>query len=229
MFVNGIDIATFEALLAIKDIQTSDVVTYDDWLRNSLNPLYFGKTEQFKKINVQFVISDAGDNGALTNISNLTKQFEKCTIKFNDVDFYFDCTIASKSNEKLTNGFYTLDVELKSAYGYLPSVTIVLSGTSQTITVPGNLPTPAVVTLTPSIDMSSVTLTGAGKPITISNLHANTPVIIEGEQCLVTESGVNKFSDTDMWAFPVLQPGANTISVDHGGVTVQIVYKPKFI
>jgi len=193
MLINNIDIASFKALLAIKDIQPADVITYDDWLRNALNPLFLGRHERFKKLNIQLVISDVDDNGALNNISNLVKQLEKCTIKFDDIDFYYDCTIASKSNEKLTNGFYTLDVELKSGYAYKPAITETMNNiTAKTITIPGNLPTPAVVTITPSIDTISVTLTGLSKnPITVSNLHANTPVVIDGEKCTVTEADID--------------------------------------
>jgi hypothetical protein len=193
VLINNIDIATFKAILTVKDIQTADVVTYDDWLRNALNPLYSGKTEQFKKINIQFAISDTTDDGALTNISNIVQQLEKSTIKFDDVSFYYDCTIANKSNEKITNGFYLLNVELKSGYAYKPAVIETMNGiTSKTITVPGNLPTPAVVTLTPTIDTISAALTGLSKnPIIINNLHANTPITINGEKCTVTEADID--------------------------------------
>jgi phage-related protein len=68
-----------------------------------------------------------------------------------------------------------------------------------------------------------------GKPITVRNLHANTPIIIDGEKGLFTESGANKFNDIDTWGFPVLQPGQNTISIDNSNIAAQISYKPKFM
>lgn len=230
MLINNIDIADFKALLTIKDIQTVDVVTYDDWLRNALNPLYLGKQEKFKKINIQLVISDTDDNGALNNISNLIKQLEKCTIKFDDIEFYYDCTIANKSNEKITNGFYLLDVELKSGYAYKTAVTETLDHVaSKAITVLGNLPTPAIVTITAPIDTISVVLTGFKDSITVNNLLANVPRIIDGEACTVLQAGVNKFAEIDLWSFPSLQPGTNTINTSVSNCVISIVYKPKYI
>jgi len=229
MLINNIDISTFKATYLSKDIQTAEITIYDDWLRNALNPLYLSKQETYKQIKLQLLIKDIDDESSLNDISNLIKQFEKCTIKFDDLSFYYDCLIVNKSHVRIVKGFYTLDIELKSGYAYLPAVAVTLSGTSQTVTVPGNLPTPAVVTLTPPINLASVTITGMGKPITVNNLHANTPVIIDGEQCLITESGLNKFAETDMWNFPTLQPGANTITSSTVNCVVKIAYKPKYI
>lgn len=228
--INGINISNYHATLILRDIQPVAVTIFSDWMRNALNPIYEGKQESYKQITAGFIIDDVTDDQAMTDLSNIAKALEICTLKFDDLSLYYDCVASNVPTiEKKQIGKYEIDAQLKSSYAYLPAVTVTLSGTSQIINNTGNLPTPAVVTLTPSIDLGSVTLTGAGKPITINNLHANTPVIIDGEQCLVTESGLNKFSDANMWAFPVLQPGGNTISIDHSGVAVQVVYKPKFI
>lgn len=230
MLVNNIDILIFNAQLLTKDIQTSDVVTYDDWLRNALNPLYMGKQEQYKKIKIQLYIKDIDDNAVLNDISNIIAEFEKCTIKFDDIDFYYDCLITSKNHTRLASGKYTLDIELKSGYAYKDAATESMTDTlNKTITVPGNLPTPAVVTVTVPSDTISITLIGFGDSITINNLKANIPVIIDGEACTVMQNGINKFGDIDMWSFPVLQPGDNTITIDNINCTIEIQYKPRWI
>ena len=193
MLISNIDIVNSKAQLLKKDIQTADVIIYDDWLRNALNPLYLGKQEKHKQLKIRLMIKDSDDETCLDDIGNLIKQFEKCTIKFDDLSFYYDCLIVNKSHKRIRKGWYTLDVELKAAYAYKPAITETLDHlASKTITVLGNLPTPAVVTITPSIDTISAVLTGLSKnPITISNLHANTPVIIDGEKCVVTESDID--------------------------------------
>lgn len=229
MLVNNIDVATFKGKLLNKDIQLAEITIYDDWLRNALSPLYFGKQEKFKLITLQILIEDTSDENCLIDLGNLIRQFEKCTVKFDDISFYYNCTFASTDHERLQKGYFLLNVKLKSAYAYLPTVTTILAGSSQTITVLGNLPTPAVIILTPSINVASVTITGMEKVITVKNLRANNPIIIDGEQYLVTENGLNKFTDTDMWKFPILQPGGNTISINSGSVAVQIKYKPNFM
>lgn len=230
MLVNNIDIVNFKAMLVSKRIQTADVITFDDWLRNALNPLFLGKQEQYKQIKIQLLIDDVSEESALNNISNLVKQLEQCTIKFDDLSFYYDCLIVNKSNERIIPGKYLLDVELKSSYAYKSIVTETLDHvSSKTINVAGNLKTPAVVAITVPTDTISVTINGLGSTITVKNLKANIQVVIDGEACTVLQNGVNKFPDTDMWDFPILQPGANTISVDTSNCTLQIQYKPKFL
>lgn len=206
MLVNNIDITVFKAMLCSKDIQTADVITYDDWLRKALNPLYMGKTEQYKQIKLEILIAADDDENALTNISNLIKQFEKCIIKFDDLSFYYDCIISNKSHEKVVIGTYELNVELKG-YAYKDTVTENMSNVhSKTINVDGNLPTPAIVTLTPSQDIGSVSLTGfTKKSIVISDLHAGVPITIDGENCLVTEADIESIltesQSANKWVF----------------------------
>jgi phage-related protein len=230
MLINNIDISSFKATYLSKDIQTAEVVIYDDWLRNALNPLYLSKQETYKQIKLQLLIKDTEDESCLNDISNLVKQFEKCTIKFDDLSFYYDCLIVNKDHKRIVKGWYTLDVELKSGYAYKSSVTETMNNVaSKIITVQGNLPTPVIVIITVPINTISLTLTGFRDSITINNLLANVPVIIDGESCTVLQAGVNKFMDTDMWSFPVLQSGANTIITSNSNCVITIVYKPKYI
>lgn len=206
MLVNGVDISKYNAILLSKDIQTADVTIYDDWLRNALNPLYMGKQEQYKQIKVQFFIKDSSEENTLTDISNLVKQLEKCVLKFDDLEFYYDCIISNKSHERASDAIYTLDIELKSNYVYKSPVTVDLTAGIGTINVNGNLQTPAIVTLTPLQDIGSLKLTGlTKKPILINNLHANAPVAIDGENCLVNEADIDtvitKVQGSGKWMF----------------------------
>jgi len=230
MLVNSIDINNFKAILLKKDIQSAEVIIYDDWLRQSNNPLYLGKQEKYKQIKLHLLIEDIDDESCLNDISNLIRQFEKCILKFDDLNFYYDCMIVDKSHERIAKGWYTLDIELKSGYAYKPAVTETLNHViSKTINILGNLSSPAIVTITVPVDTISITLTGFGDSMIIKNLKANIPVIIDGEACLVTQSGLNKFVDTDMWNFPVLQPGANIITSSTANCVINISYKPEYI
>lgn len=231
MLVNNVDISTYKAKLLTKNIQTAEVTIYDDWLRNALNPLYLGRQETFKSIRLQMLISDTTDNLCLTDISDLVSQLEKCTIKFNDVDFYYDCTLVSKEHTRLiTAGYFGLEVELKSGYAYLAEVTENMDNMlSKEITVLGNLPSPAKITITADIGTISVTLSGFGGDITINDLTANVPIVIDGELGTILQNGSNKFGDVELWNFPFLQPGVRTISIDSEDCKISIKYKPKFI
>ena len=195
MLLSGVDISNYGATLLDKDIQTAEVITYQDWLRNAPSFITLGQKEKYKAITCELAIKGTDDDDILEKISNLIKQAEKCTIQFDDTVFIYDAILKDKSHKEFGNShkIYTLNIEWASGYAYKPEITETLDHIiSKTITVPGNLPTPAVVTITPTIDTISAILTGLTKnPITISNLHANTPVTIDGEKCTVTEADID--------------------------------------
>ena len=195
MLINGIDINNYGATLLDKDIQTAEVITYQDWLRNAPSFITLGQKEKYKAITCELVIKGTDDDDVLEKISDLIKQAEKCTIQFDDTAFIYDAILNAKDHKRLGNShkIYALNIEWQSGYAYKSEITETMNNvTSKTITVPGNLPTPAVVTITPSIDTISATLTGLSKnPIVISNLHVNTPATIDGEKCTVTEADID--------------------------------------
>ena len=192
MMINNTDISVYHASLNNDLVISPATVTiYDDWLRKAPNPVYVGKQETFKAITFTAVIKDESDEAVDMDISNLANALEKCTAKFDNINRYFDCTLSKCDPERWATGVYQLSIELKSAYAYLPPVPVTLIAQSQTITTQGNLPSPAVVTLTPTQDIGAVTLTGLAKrPIIVKNLHAGAPVTIDGEACTVTEPDI---------------------------------------
>jgi phage-related protein len=231
MLINNIDASNYKAVLLTKDIQTSEVIIFDDWLRQSISPLYLGRQEKYKQIKIQLSIKDADDESCLNDISNLVKQLEVCTIKFDNLSYYYDCLIVNKSHRRIIDGWYTLDVELKSNYAYKAALTETMNHVNTiSINVQGNSPTPVIVTVTVLSNYSYLTLTGFGEdPITINNLTANVPVVIDGEANYVLQSGLNKFPDMDMWNFPILEPGAITITSTASNCVITMQYKPRYI
>ncbi len=229
MFVNGINIKEYNANLISKEIQTAEVTVFDDWLDFSLNPLYFGKTEKFKRIDIKILVQEETDEKALKNISNLIKEMSKCTLKFKDLSSYYDCTIVDKEHKRVIKGVYEIDVELKSSFAYTSEEIVTLTDRTTNIHVPGNTKTPAMVEITPTLNLIDLTIKGLGEDILIKNLTANKKIIIDGEKGEVTESGVNKYKDYDSWGFPYLHPGENTISINKDNVNVKIKYKPRWI
>lgn len=232
MLINNIDISNFDAKLLSKNIQTAEIITFDDWLRQSPSPIYLAKKELYKKIEIKLYINNANDDIALNNISNLVKQFQKCIVKFDDVSFYYDCLIVGSNVERIENilGAFTVEIELKG-YAYKDYIIETANRVStKTINVPGNQNTPAVVEIIPSIDIIDIVLTGlSDSPIIVKNLKAGKKVILNGEDGTVLENGVNKFSDTDTWEFPYLKPGANTITFSKANCDITIKYKPRWI
>lgn len=240
MLVNFVDISTYKAKLLSKDIQTCDVTIYSDWLAQSLSPSYYGKKEKYKKIKLEFAIVDIDDISCLNDIGNLVLQFEKSTIKFDDLPTFYDCALIDKTHSKATvNGIYlandssksvySLSVDLQAPYGYTPAISTTLSSLSQVLSVQGNLSTEAIITISPTINTSSIKLSGFGEDITINNLIKDVPVVIDGIAKTILQNGTNKFPETDMWGFPTLNPGNNQIIIDHSGATISVLYYPRFM
>ena len=108
--------------------------------------------------------------------------------------------------------------------------------TSAMITVDTVVPTPAIIEITSSIGqnvtlggVATSTITGADSPIKISNLTASNKVTIDGEAGTVKQGNTNKFNDADMWEFPTLKPGSNTITCSSDQCNITIKYRPRYI
>lgn len=108
------------------------------------------------------------------------------------------------------------------------------TNTRHTIQYDGAFPTPCKATITPSGAIATLVVGGlACNPLTleksriaINGLKTNKPVVIDGVKKLITEDGANKYADAEIWNFPMLTPGVNTItfsSTNHS--TVIEVYK----
>lgn len=109
-----------------------------------------------------------------------------------------------------------------------------LSARTNEIQYDGAYPTPCKATINPTGAIATFTINGlACNPLTlersqisINGLKTNKPVVIDGVKKIITEDGANKFADAEMWNFPMLTPGMNTIVLSHTTQnTVIEVYK----
>ena len=125
-------------------------------------------------------------------------------------------------------------------FKYGEEVTVsVGTAASQNISVQGVSATPCIIEITPPNAITSFTIKGAARdPVTgeaedivVKNLSSGKTVIIDGEACTVTEDGANKYADTEMWEFPTLLPGSNTLTFvsSSASCSVTIKYKPRYI
>jgi phage-related protein len=194
MLINGLLHTVFNITSCDFEVQAADITNYDDWLRNALTPTIVGRKESYKKVLLSCFFRGLTKQAVMESISNLIIALEHCTLQPDRTEFYYDCILVTTNIKKYDGTQQMLEVELKAAYAYKPAITEAMHNiTSKAITVPGNLATPAVVTITPTIDTVSVALTGMSKnPIIVNNLHANTPVVIDGEKCTVTEDDIDK-------------------------------------
>lgn len=232
MLIDSVNIKKFDAILMEKNIQPSSIELDGEylWLSKSLSPIFPKHNFKFVSIEVKLYIKGISESDIKTKIGAIIDKSKECNLNFED-DFYYKSFLINSNTEN------TLKKETKKlnltfiAYSYKEEITETMNRiTNKTINVNGNLITPAIVEITPSIEIIDITLEGlADDPIVIKNLSANKTVILDGELQKVTVDGVNKYGDTDMWDFPRLKPGANTIKVDKSNCDIKIKYKPRYI
>ena len=216
MFANGIDIKKFNATVSKKLIQPSKI----------------DKDEISKSITIKILFEGKTRDEIYENISKFNELFlDEATIKFKNLSNYFKGKIRDSSIEdtELDEWLY-LNIEFECKAFGIEMIESLNRITTKTINVLGTYKTKAIVEITPSIDLIDLVINGlANDPITIKNLHANKKIIIDGKEGTVTEEGINKFKDTDLWEFPFLNPGVNNITLSKNSCDVVIKYEPRYL
>lgn len=154
---------------------------------------------------------------------------------------YYYYGLAAVSTTKENNVVTSFVISLTAdPFKYEDAVTeSVGTASGKTIGVQGDYETPCIIELSPTGAITRYTIKGAARdPVTgevedivIKNLTAGKTVVIDGEACKVTENGMNKYGDTEMWEFPSLLPGSNVLAFQSSGAPcdVTIKYKPRYI
>lgn len=256
MTINDNDITDYNAKLLSRTIGAGAITVYDDWLKNAMNPLYFGDQVTYKTIKLSFLIKDTNDNSALTDISNLVSAMRKCTIEFDDTNYLFDCVLqeVGEPTKSILDGRFKLDVTLKAAYAYLSTVsrtyTVTFDGSrfnAININIQGNLPVPIIIqakildadvnqNLMFNVPDDADTSTNGWlkNGFIMRPLYKNSTLTVDSEKCTVFQNGENDYAS--FWGdFVTLQPGSNTVPVDleslNTAVEIQLTikYKPRFM
>lgn len=65
--------------------------------------------------------------------------------------------------------------------------------------------------------------------VKIKNITANTTIVIDSVSGKITANGKNKFGDSDLIDFPILQPDKNQITSSVSDVSITVSYTPIYI
>lgn len=232
LLINDINITTFKAKLLSRTIKTAQLENFKFWNKGQLTPYIDDSFQSFyKEIELEFDILCKNANELETIKSSLINTLKKSILKFKDIDYKYLVVLDDTPDVSyVMPGNEILKIKL---LGYCFANEVIENINrikSKTINVSGNSKTPCIVEITPVIDMIDATLQGLSEdPIIVKNLKGNKTVKIDGLEGTVTQDGINKFTDTDMWEFPFLHPGANTITVDKDTCNIKIIYTPRFI
>lgn len=232
LLINNIHISNFKAKLLSRTIKPAKLSNFNVWNKGAITPFISDNFEEsYKEIDLEFDMLCQNANELEIMKSNLINEIKKAILKFNDINFKYKVLLNSKPDVSyIMPGNEILKVKL---LGYCFGNEIIVKikkEDSKNIKVRGNLKTPAIVEIVPSVDIIDLTINGlANDPIIIKNLHANKKIIINGKEGTVLEEGKNKFEDTDFWEFPFLNTGMNKISLSKNSCDVVVKYEPRYL
>lgn len=231
LLIDDVDSQTYGFRYLRKEMRLPTFDTYgQEWLRNSYKPLIGDKQARYTPLTCYFLYQGT-QNEFETMKSVFIEKLKECTLRFSDIEFYYDTLYDSEAEiGRVTSTVTEIGLNLYICSKYKTEVTETANRISnKTINVAGNLNTPAIVEITPSINIIDIVVAGLGESFTVKNLIAGQKVIINGEDCTVLQNGVNKFEDFDGWEFPKLVPGANTITFSQVNCDINIKYKPRYL
>lgn len=233
MLINNIDISKYNARVLDVNIQNSSISNLSDSdMKNKLIPLFLKSKVSLNNITVTLLINSLDKKQYYLDKSNLLSiMLESFYIYFKDRKLKFKCILLNQVDQaslrqirgrfQLTFIGYNLENEVIETINRV---------TSKSINVLGNYPVATTIEITPVIDMIDLKITGLSEdPLIVKNLKGNKTIIIDGINGTVTQDGINKFEDTDMWEFPFLIPGKNDITLNKDTCNITIKYNPRFI
>lgn len=233
--INNKKIDQFKSKLIDRKIESNEVITVDDWLDGSIQPVFIRQQESFKSIKLSILLIGDDENDAYMQFSKLTKELKNGELKFDDINLTFKVFINGVvSPKRLKPNVFEIEYTLKSGYGMTAEKTISReAGSDNTFTIDnsGTAPTPCIIEIMPFQDIISLTIKGVSqKEIKINNITGGQKVVINGEENSILMNDQNGFANFDGWEFPRLNPGLNTVKVSTTlGYAMNIKYRSRYI
>lgn len=244
MTINGIDVEVYNARLLNYSVSGTTVTNNTLAAANTLKmPLLLSTTPSTRTLTVSLVFFPhrIGENSRNTSIpdrlsmaaENITR-FEGLlvgkTVEISLPDGFMYTAIV----QSLPAAVFDSDGEHEVTYTFLAirhKATVtqkVVSGGA--VFCESNTTTPCIISATfntvggtPAIP--KVTLQG----ITVRNISAGTNIIIDGVNGFIMADNNNKFNDSDLINFPMLQPGKNIITSTPDDADITVTYIPLYI
>lgn len=207
-------------------VKPRNVVTYVEWLAESFLPAK-SKPNRYTdfEICIEMLVKGKSKEECELTMSSIMSDFDSGELQLDNMNFTYDFDFKSEDRELVKRWLYSYKINLNaySKKGILR--TVEFTGKEKTILMEGTSKSPAIVTITPDIALVNLTVTGiTDEAITIKDIARNAKVVIDGQNCTITENGQNILDKTDLWEFPRLMPGENIITLDNS-CSVKVDYR----
>lgn len=233
MKVNNVDIRKYNAKQLTVDLQPPTIAINSEWVEGAAVPQEFETQVTFGTLKLTILFRGSGRSEVQRAMSEfLSLLVSKCELQLDGYKGIYIGYLTSSSLEKTkAAGKYIMTLQFN---GYMTDSEVfnVYKGVSNIkFTTLGTRDTPCVIEVLPQVNLSRYVITGFGNDdIILTNLTKGKIIVIDGKTGTVTEDGINKFADCDMWQFPVLErKKENNISFSSSHCDVTIHYNPMWL
>lgn len=241
MKLGSVDISKFNAKQFRVTFEQSELDNDTEWLRGAALPIWDNNFRKSKQIKTELLVYGSGREAIRNNISNIVAAcaLEPVEITLDGYSRKFKAQLKDASVDEGSDAARRRYQHLTLTFeGYEHGDEVTTSGagvSSLTVNNPGNVISPLILQITPTIGISSLAISGitrdsqsgAALTVTVDKLTTGNTVILNGVTGLVTESGSLK--EIDMWALPTLEPGSNTITFNSNRLNVTATVLPIYI
>ena len=210
-----------------------------EWTAGSPIPSYTQSILGFKTLKTVLLVKGEGREEILGQCSDiLAKCLEPVELTLDHFEHKFFGALKKSSMEETSEGRWNLLTLEWECFEYGETITKQYSGVTEiTVHNPGNIITPAVVSIIPGLGAADLTVKGlcldmvSGRKYdaVIKDLAVEEEIILDGESGLMTKGGVLNAEDIEVWELPALRPGENTITLDRTGMDVTVQFRPRYM
>ena len=239
MLINGVDINVYNARLQTYSVSGTTVANNQSTVNTLLRmPSLFSTTlgTRTLTITLTFKPSRHGSDSrgmsvaeklatAAENITRFEAEIVGKTVEITLPDGYIYTALAtalpaatfdSSGEHDVTYTFSAIRHSAEDVQEVKPNGKVFCKSTTKT-------PVKFVVSVPTAAE--SITVFG----ITVNNVTANSEIIIDSIDGIVTMNGANKLLDTDLVDFPYLNPGYNVISCSDTSASIKVIYTPVYV
>ena len=118
MKINGKNITDYSAKLIDRVCSTQNIESVTDWLDSSVEGTLLRQDYEFKTMKLSFLVTENDEDAAYKQISRLTEEIKKCSIKFDDINLIFPCVLKGAGlPNRVQNGVFKVDYILLNDWG----------------------------------------------------------------------------------------------------------------
>lgn len=240
MKINGWDISEADARQWNVTPDFCSINNDSEWTSGSLTPEITKNKIGFKLLKIVLLIKTGNRQKNLERCSKiLSYLLDPVELELDGFEHkFYGILKKSTHTETVMNRWHTLTLEFE-CYEYGDEISFNFDGTHEktmTINNPGNILTPAKISVLPTVGVSALTIKGISRNIVTDEAYdivirdtGTDEIILDGETGLITQNGELKAGDVEIWELPSLKPGENVIELDCSGMNVTVSFRPRYM